>query len=72
MGYDLAIGDRSYARWSLRGWLLFAHGGIAVTTQSGRLDQSGRLYSPDFARLMATFAPARLARYCRLSVVNQN
>lgn len=60
MGYELAIGDRSYSSWSLRGWLLFAHGGIEVTTHSGRL------YSPDFARLMAAFAPARLVPALRL------
>ena len=60
MGYHLAIGDRSYSSWSLRGWLLFAHGGIAVKTRSARL------YSPEFPRLMAEFAPARLAPALRL------
>jgi glutathione S-transferase len=60
MGYVLAIGDRSYSSWSLRGWLLFAKGNIAVQIRSGRL------YSPEFPRLMAEFAPARLAPALRL------
>jgi glutathione S-transferase len=60
MGYHLAIGDRSYSSWSLRGWLLFAHGGIDVTLHSGRL------YSPDFNRLLGEFAPARLVPALRL------
>jgi glutathione S-transferase len=60
MGYELAIGDRSYSSWSLRGWLLFENGGIAVTTHSGRL------YSDDFARLLAEFVPARLVPALRL------
>lgn len=60
MGYELAIGDRSYSSWSLRGWLLFAKGGIAVKTVSGRL------YSDDFKRLLAEFPPAVLAPALRL------
>ncbi|SOC01883.1 glutathione S-transferase [Rhodobacter maris] len=60
MGYELAIGDRSYSSWSLRGWLLFAKGGIAVTTRSGRL------YCDDFTRLLDAFAPARLVPALRL------
>lgn len=54
MTYVLAIGDRSYSSWSLRGWLLFAKPGLPVTVETGRL------YSDDFARLMAGFAPARM------------
>ncbi|MEZ5777884.1 MAG: glutathione S-transferase [Paracoccaceae bacterium] len=53
MTYDLAIGDRSYSSWSLRGWLLFEKFGIPVRIHPGVL------YSEDFARLMAEFAPAR-------------
>ncbi len=59
-GYQLAIGDRGYSSWSLRGWLLFHAFGIPVTTDSGRL------YSDDFPRLMAGFAPARTAPALRL------
>lgn len=58
--YELAIGDRSYSSWSLRGWLVFDAFGLPVTTQLGRL------YSDDFSRLMAGFAPARTAPALRL------
>ncbi|NCU21621.1 glutathione S-transferase, partial [Candidatus Falkowbacteria bacterium] len=60
MGYELAIGDRSYSSWSLRGWLVFAKAGVPVQTVSGRL------YSDDFKRLLADFAPATLAPALRL------
>lgn len=54
MTYDLAIGDRSYSSWSLRGWLLFEKFGIPVRCHSGVL------YTEDFRRLLADFAPAHL------------
>jgi len=54
MTYDLAIGDRSYSSWSLRGWLLFEKFGLPVKCHTGIL------YSDDFERLLAGFAPARL------------
>lgn len=54
MTYHLAIGDRSYSSWSLRGWLLFEKFGIPVKCHTGIL------YSDDFQRLMSEFAPARL------------
>ncbi len=54
MTYHLAIGDRSYSSWSLRGWLLFEKFGIPVKCHSGIL------YTDDFDRLLAEFAPARL------------
>ncbi|ADE84224.1 glutathione S-transferase family protein [Rhodobacter capsulatus SB 1003] len=60
MGYELAIGDRSYSSWSLRGWLVFAKAGVPVKTVSGRI------YSDDFKRLLSEFAPARLAPALRL------
>ncbi|WP_376877436.1 glutathione S-transferase [Albirhodobacter sp. R86504] len=60
MGYELAIGDRSYSSWSLRGWLLFAKTGIDVKTCKGRM------YSADFARLLEEFAPAGLVPALRL------
>ena len=53
MTYDLAIGDRSYSSWSLRGWLLFARFGLPVTVHTGVL------YTNDFTRLLGGFAPAR-------------
>lgn len=53
MTYDLAIGDRSYSSWSLRGWLLFEKFGIPVKVHTGIL------YSDDLQRLLSDFAPAR-------------
>ncbi|OYX42191.1 MAG: glutathione S-transferase [Rhodobacterales bacterium 32-67-9] len=60
MTYHLAIGDRTYSSWSLRGWLLFEKFGIPVTVHTGIL------YSPDFDRLLAEFAPARLVPAIRV------
>ena len=53
MTYDLAIGDRSYSSWSLRGWLLFEKFGIPVRVHTGIL------YTDDLQRLLSEFAPAR-------------
>jgi len=53
MIYTLAIGDRAYSSWSLRGWLLFDAFGLPVTTRSARL------YSDVLPALLAEFAPAR-------------
>ncbi len=53
MTYTLAIGDRAYSSWSLRGWLLFDAFGIPVTTRTARL------YSDELPALLADFAPAR-------------
>ena len=60
MTYHLAIGDRTYSSWSLRGWLLFDHAGLPVKIATGQL------YSDDFARLLSEFAPARLVPALRL------
>ncbi len=60
MGYQLAIGDRSYSSWSLRGWLVAKRAGVAFETCSGRM------YGPDFARLLSEFAPASLVPALRL------
>ncbi len=54
MTYELAIGDRTYSSWSLRGWLLFDPFNIPVRVCSARM------YSPEFKALLADFAPARL------------
>lgn len=51
--YTLAIGDRAYSSWSLRGWLLFDAFGIPVQTVSARL------YTDALPRLLAEFPPAR-------------
>ena len=53
MTYDLAIGDRAYSSWSLRGWLLFDAFAIAVTTQSARL------YTDELPTLLKDYFPAR-------------
>ena len=53
MTYDLAIGDRAYSSWSLRGWLLFDAFGIPVRTRSARL------YSDGLPALLEAFPPAR-------------
>ena len=53
MTYHLAIGDRAYSSWSLRGWLLFDAFDIPVTVHTARL------YTDEVAQLLAGFAPAR-------------
>ncbi len=53
MTYDLAIGDRAYSSWSLRGWLLFHRFGIPVRTQRATL------YTDELPALLAKFPPAR-------------
>jgi glutathione S-transferase len=54
MTYHLAIGDRAYSSWSLRGWLLFEAFGLPVETESARL------YTEAPQRLLAArYAPAR-------------
>jgi glutathione S-transferase len=60
MTYDLAIGDRAYSSWSLRGWLLFDAFGIPVRTRSARL------YSDELPTLLREFHPARTAPALRL------
>lgn len=53
MTYQLAIGDRAYSSWSLRGWLLFDAFGLPVQTRIARL------YTDEFPRLLADFPPAK-------------
>lgn len=55
MTYDLAIGDRAYSSWSLRGWLLFDAFDIPVKTHSARL------YTNELATLLKDFFPGRTA-----------
>ena len=43
MTYMLAIADRSYSSWSLRGWLMFARFDLPVTLRPSR-----ELYDPGF------------------------
>ena len=53
MTYDLAIGDRAYSSWSLRGWLLFDAFGLPVKTHTARL------YTDEVQLLLKGFFPAR-------------
>lgn len=54
MTYLLALGDRAYSSWSLRGWLLFEKFGIPVQTRIARL------YSDEFPKMLEEFHPAKL------------
>lgn len=54
MTYLLALGDRAYSSWSLRGWLLFDKFNIPVQTRFARL------YSDAFPEMLREFSPARL------------
>lgn len=53
MTYDLAIGDRGYSSWSLRGWLLLDAFGLPYRTHFARL------YTDELPKLLADFVPAR-------------
>lgn len=53
MGYELAIGDRTYSSWSLRGWLLFDAFGLPVRTHLVEFAAAG------VETQLADFAPAR-------------
>ena len=55
MTYDLAIGDRAYSSWSLRGWLLFDAFGIPVKTHLARL------YTDELPNLLRGFYPSKNA-----------
>lgn len=53
MTYTLAIGDRLFSSWSLRGWLLFSKFDIPVSVQHFKM------YDPEFDTFRKEFAPAR-------------
>ena len=53
MTYSLAIGDRIYSSWSLRGWLLFAKFDIPVTVHTARM------YTPEFLDMLSGFGGGR-------------
>lgn len=53
MTYELAIGDRSYSSWSLRGWLLFDAFGLPVKSQLAVMRTAA------FPALLAEFPGAR-------------
>jgi glutathione S-transferase len=54
MTYELALGDRTYSSWSLRGWLLLEKFNLPVNVHTARM------YSQGFTDMLADFAPARL------------
>ena len=54
MKYELAIADKIYSSWSLRGWLLFSNFQIPVKTRTARM------YDPGFHEMLVDFSPARL------------
>jgi glutathione S-transferase len=60
MTYHLAIGDRTYSSWSLRGWLLFEKFGVPVTVETGVL------YTDDLYQMLARYGPARQVPAVRL------
>jgi glutathione S-transferase len=60
MTYTLAITDRAYSSWSLRGWLLFAKLDIPVGLAFARS------YDPGFLGSLAEFAPARTVPALRI------
>jgi len=63
MTYTLAIGERAYSSWSLRGWLAFAAFGLDVETVS--LSMS----TPEFYDGLGAFAPARSVPALRIDRV---
>lgn len=63
MTYTLAIGDRAYSSWSLRGWLSFAAFGLEVETVLLPMD------SPAFHEGLRGFAPARTVPALRIDRV---
>lgn len=63
MTYALAIGDRAYSSWSLRGWLVFAAFGLEVETVLAPMDD------PRFAETLRAFAPARTVPALRIAGV---
>jgi len=60
MGYELAIGDRTYSSWSLRGWLMFEAFGLPFK------EYRARMSTPEFSTMLGAFAPARLVPAARI------
>lgn len=59
--YTLAIADRAYSSWSLRGWLLVVRFGLSATVESGRLYTSG------LSDLLEHYAPATTVPALRIA-----
>ncbi len=58
--YNLAIGDRTYSSWSLRGWLLFKKFDIPVNIHAARM------YSPEFAKMLSRFGGGKTVPALRI------
>jgi glutathione S-transferase len=56
----LAIADRTYSSWSLRGWLMFARFELPVTVRTATI------YTPAFPAMLADFGAARTAPALRI------
>lgn len=54
MTYHLALGDKTYSSWSLRGWLMFAKFDIPFR------EHTARMYSPEFLEMLQGFGGGRL------------
>ena len=61
MTYVLAIADRTYSSWSLRGWLMFARFDLPVTVETGRL------YSSELPALLQRYGAARTVPTLRVA-----
>ncbi|MEE9453616.1 MAG: glutathione S-transferase [Paracoccaceae bacterium] len=51
--YNLAIGDRTYSSWSLRGWLMFAKFDILVNVDTARMK------TPEFSEMLQAYGNGR-------------
>jgi glutathione S-transferase len=60
MTYVLAIADRTYSSWSLRGWPMFARFDLPVTLRTATL------YTPAFKAMLADFGAATTAPALRI------
>ncbi|MEL6680854.1 MAG: glutathione S-transferase, partial [Pseudomonadota bacterium] len=60
MTYTLAIGDRTYSSWSLRGWLLFAAFGLDVRVVTARMRTEA------FGEMLEQFGAAHLVPAMRI------
>lgn len=61
MTYSIAIGDKTYSSWSLRGWLLFEKFDIPVT------EETARMYSPEFTAMLSKYGGGRTVPVIRFT-----
>ncbi|MHA1128570.1 MAG: glutathione S-transferase [Alphaproteobacteria bacterium] len=60
MTYHLALGDKTYSSWSLRGWLLFTKFDIPM------VEHNARMYSSEFLTMLKNFGGGRLVPAVRI------